>query len=152
MADALSVALSYLNRRERTVAEVRAHLQRADFDDAAIEATVEELLGFGYLDDARFARVFTQDKQTLEQWGRERIARTLSGRGIDRELISAALGETGSGDELDRAVELLATRFTAPPQEPRDRERAFGVLVRKGYDSELAADAVRAWSTGVSRS
>jgi SOS response regulatory protein OraA/RecX len=43
-------------------------------------------------------------------------------------------------------VALLAQRFPAGPSDQRDRERAFGVLARKGYDSELAADAVRAWA------
>jgi regulatory protein len=38
---------------------------------------------------------------------------------------------------------LLARRFPAPPQTPRERDRALGVLVRKGYGLELAHDAVR---------
>jgi len=29
--------------------------------------------------------------------------------------------------------------------DPQERERALGVLIRKGYDSDLAYDAVRAW-------
>ena len=32
-----------------------------------------------------------------------------------------------------------------PPQSDRERERALGMLVRKGYDLELAYDAVRAF-------
>ena len=40
---------------------------------------IAELLEFGYLDDARYARVFTQDKRTLEAWGNERIARVAAG-------------------------------------------------------------------------
>jgi regulatory protein len=32
-----------------------------------------------------------------------------------------------------------------PPQSDRDRERALGMLVRKGYDLDLAYDVVRAF-------
>ncbi|HTW13075.1 MAG TPA: RecX family transcriptional regulator [Solirubrobacteraceae bacterium] len=147
----MAVAYRYLNRRERTVAEVRARLEQAEIGAEEIEAVVGELLEFGYLDDARYARVFAQDKRTLEQWGEERIVRALRERGIDRELIAAAVGELSDSSEeseLDRASALLAQRLPAGPAQPRDRDRAFGMLVRKGYDSEVAADAVRAWARG----
>jgi regulatory protein len=38
---------------------------------------------------------------------------------------------------------VLARRFAEAPATPRDCERALGVLVRKGYDLELAHDALR---------
>lgn len=137
------VAYAYLNKRERTEAEVRARLQRAEVHSEEIEVVITELLQFGYLDDARYARVFTQDKRALEAWGNERIARKLRERGVERDLIDAALAEDG---ELERALELLSRRFPAGPAQPRDRERAFGVLARRGYESETAADAVREWA------
>jgi regulatory protein len=152
------VAYAYLNRRERTEAEVRARLERAEVHVDDIEVVITELLEFGHLDDARYARVFTQDKRTLEGWGNERIARSLRERGVARELIEVALadsggqdlivgaGEPGLASELERAVALLGQRFPSGPAEPRDRERAFGVLARKGYESETAADAVREWA------
>ncbi len=112
---------------------------------------VAELLELGYLDDARYARLFTEDKRNLEGWGSARIARALRERGIDRELIEAALAKDadgGGGSELQRAVDLLAQRYPAPPADRRERERAYGMLVRKGYDGELAADALRVWTGG----
>ena len=38
---------------------------------------------------------------------------------------------------------MLARRFPHPPETPRDLERALGFLVRKGYELELAHDALR---------
>lgn len=158
------IAYAYLNRRERTEAEVRARLERGAVPGDEIELVIAELLEFGYLDDVRYARVFTEDKRNLEAWGGERIARALRERGIARDLIEAALsedrvragcggadgwGEAGgsaAGGELDRAIALLGQRFPTGPAEPRDRERAFGVLARKGYESETASDAVREWA------
>ncbi len=156
------IAYAYLNRRERTVAEVRGRLQRAEIGDDEIEAVLSELCEFGYLDDARYARVFTQDKRSLELWGNARIARALRERGVAADLIEPALAEAplptdepDGGDaeqapeaesELQRAVTLLKRRFPNGVSSPRDRERAFGVLVRKGYESEIAADAVRKWA------
>jgi regulatory protein len=96
-----------------------------------------------------------QDKRELEHWGSERIRRGLEARGIERELAEDALAAgAGTGDrdstapgagdtELGRALALLRRRFAAPPRERRERERALGVLLRKGYEYELALDAIR---------
>ena len=156
MADATALAYAFLNRRERTVAEVRARLERAECPEAEIAAAIDELLEMGYLDDARYARLFVEDKRHLASWGNERIERGLLEHGVEREVIAAALAEAdaaaggggGPTSELERAAALLSRRFPVPSDEPRERERAFGMLVRKGYDSELAADAVRAWRRG----
>ena len=44
---------------------------------------------------------------------------------------------------MEAALALLRRRFPDPPATPRDCERALGVLVRKGYELELAHDAIR---------
>jgi regulatory protein len=162
-ARALELAHRFISRRERTEMEVRGRLQRADVRPDEIEAAVRELVELGYVDDARYARLFTEDRRSLDAWGSDRIAKALRQRGVSRDLITAALesgsdGAPGSapdgGDhwphpsevELQRAVALLAERFPAGPACDRDRSRAFGVLARKGYESETAANAVRAWA------
>jgi len=138
---ALAVAYAYLNTRERTVAEVRRKLSDAGVDPDAAAAAIAELHEQGYLDDARFARLFAQDKRQLEGWGNERIEVALRRHGIDHELIAGTLAD-GSGGELDRALEVLRRRFPIPPRTRRDRDRALGVILRKGYDSELALEAL----------
>jgi regulatory protein len=145
---ALGLAFTHLGRRERTVAEVRAHRAKRDVDDATAEATVAELRRQDYLDDEGFATRFVEDKRTLEAWGRERIERGLLARGIDRECAGRALAGVGHGDELDAALALLVRRYAAPLEDPREARKAFGVLVRKGYDGEVAGDAVRAHARG----
>jgi SOS response regulatory protein OraA/RecX len=99
--------------------------------------------------------MFIEDKRNLESWGTERIQRALLERGIERDVVSAALTGAGAEEsggepqsELDRALDLLSRRFPVPAEDPRERERAFGMLVRKGYESEVAADAVRVWARG----
>ena len=151
-AQALAWALAHVNRRERTTAEVRAQLARKGVSEATTESVVQQLVDDRLVDDARFAEMFVADKRTLERWGSERIRRGLAQRGIERELaeraLAAAQAPGGSGEgpptELDRALELLRRRFPDPPRERRERDRAFSMLLRKGYESELAVDALAA--------
>lgn len=137
----LELAYRYLNRRDRTEGEVRTHLTSKGVDPGAAEDAVATLREQGYLDDARYARLFAEDKRALEGWGTERIRGALALRGIDRELIEAAVAADG-GAEMERALEILRRRFPSPPRERRDRDRALAVLLRKGYDTELALDAL----------
>jgi regulatory protein len=140
---ARELAWRALNRRDRTVAELARLLAGKRVEPDVIDEVVGELLEQGYLDDARFARQFAEDRRRLDAWGAERIERRLRTLGIDPEALDAALGARDHSDELDAAVALLRRRFPVAPATPRDCERALGVLVRKGYDLELAHDALR---------
>ena len=140
---ARELAWRALDRRERTVAELAGLLAGKRVEPAAIETVVGELCEQGYLDDAGYAQRFAADRRRLDGWGAERIERRLLALGVDGELVAAAVGEQDRDGELTAALELLARRFPAPPQTPRERDRALGVLLRKGYGLELAHDALR---------
>lgn len=144
--DALQRAYRFLGHRDRSVAEVRAHLEAKGVEPEAVEAAVAELTEQGYLDDARFARRFVADKRELDSWGATRIERRLRELGVASDEIASALGDGGS-DELALAVGLLERRYAAPLADDRACQRALAMLVRKGYELELAYDAVRAFGT-----
>ena len=126
------------------MAELRSYLERKRVEPDAIGHAVGELSAAGYLDDARFAQRFAEDKRHLERWGSERIARDLRRRGVAPDLIEAVLAGQERGEELHAAIELLAVRVPVPPVGERERDRAWRMLVRKGYEPELAYEAVRA--------
>jgi regulatory protein len=143
---ALEVAYGYLNRRDRTTSEVRHRLARDGLDDAIVDEAIAALSEHGVLDDSRYARLFTQDKRELEQWGSERIRRALVERGVAREVVEQTLREELAESELDSALALLRRRFATAPRDRRERDRALGVMLRKGYDTELALDALAAFA------
>ena len=140
---AREVAWAALNRRDHTAAEIARTLARKRVEPAVIDSVVGELCEQGYLDDARYAQRFAEDRRRLDGWGAERIERRLRELGVDPELVAAAVGAQDHEGELESAVALLRRRFPEPPATARDCERALGVLVRKGYELELAHDAIR---------
>jgi regulatory protein len=143
---AREVAWTALNRREHTMAEVARVLARKRVEPAVIDSVVGELCEQGYLDDAGFAQRFAEDRRRLDGWGAERIEQRLRALGVDAELIAAAVSTRDHEDELAAALTLLRRRFPDPPATARDCERALGVLVRKGYELELAHDAIRRYA------
>jgi regulatory protein len=139
---ALGLAYVHLNRRERTQHELREHLLTRDVQPEVAEEAIAELTHQGYLNDERFVRLFIQDKGGLDEWGSERIRGALLTRGIPADLADTALATESWPDELERALGLLQRRFPDGLADRRESERALGVLLRKGYEYELAADAL----------
>lgn len=140
--EAVALALGALRRRERSRAEldewlVRRGVERADADEA-----VARLEAAGELDDANFARRYAEDKRELSGWGPERIREALLGRGVPVEAVEAALDTDSFDEQLDRAGELL-DRKGGDLDSDVARGRALGFLTRRGYEYEIAYEAVR---------
>jgi regulatory protein len=142
---AIDLAYRAVARRDLTVAELRTRLERKHVPPEAIDEAVAELEETGFLDDARYARQFAEDKRELEQWGTDRIAKDLRRRGIAPQLIDAAVSTHDRDSELRTALLLLKQRYKEAPRDDRDRDRAWQMLVRRGYSPDLAYDAIRIW-------
>ncbi len=141
---ALQIAHAAVSARDRTVSELRGMLERKRVEPGAIDYALAELKAAGLLDDARYAQRFAEDKRTLERWGSERIGLELRRRGVPPDLVEAAASGREPGEELDAALALLAERMPELLAGDRERDRAWRFLVRKGYEPELAYEAVRA--------
>jgi regulatory protein len=140
---ARALAWHALNRRDRTELELRGILAQKRVAPEAAEVVVGELLAGGFIDDAAFAERYADDRRRLDSWGAERIGRRLRALGVAPEQVAAALDGRGPEDELEAALALLRRRCPVVPATARERDRALGMLVRKGYELELAHDALR---------
>ncbi|UJA20133.1 RecX family transcriptional regulator [Thermoleophilia bacterium SCSIO 60948] len=133
--------MSLIGRRERTERQVRDHLASRGFDEAALEDAVARLIEIGALDDARYARLFAEDKRELEGWGPERIVATLVDHGVARSVIDRSVELEDREDQLERAAGLLASRGDLDTD--AGRRRALSFLARRGFEAELCYDAIR---------
>jgi regulatory protein len=145
--DPYDLALKALSYKERSESELRQWLAAREVPDGEIEEVIALLAEAGAIDDASFACRYAEDKRSLAGWGPDRIERSLESRGVAREHIEAAVAGEDESGQLERAAELLEDRGIRCNSE-RDRERALGLLVRRGYPLELAYEAVRAAERG----
>jgi regulatory protein len=141
---AVGRGLAYISQRDRTRWEVKTQLIRRGYDEPTVTEALARLAEMGYLNDALFCQRFAEDRRVLDGWGDSRIKRRLIDLGIERELLSESFPASQGSDELHRAVELLATRVRGPIEADADRRRAMGLLVRRGYSTQIASDAIRA--------
>jgi regulatory protein len=138
---AFELALRALNRRERTSAQIRSWLEQRGFEAEVVAEVVERLEEAGGLDDARFARLYAEDRRALDGWGEERIRAALAERGVASWLIEDAL--VCEESDAERALAQLIERGQVLGDDAA-RGKALAFLVRRGYSSEVAYEAVRA--------
>ena len=140
---AIDLAYKAVARRDLTVAELRARLERKHVPPEAIDDAVAELEDTGFLDDARYARQFADDKRELDRWGRR----------PDRDGPPPSRNRPAADRRRRRPT--TATPRCAPrcscfasatraPRDDRERDRAWQMLVRRGYSPDLSYDAIRA--------
>ncbi|MGA2006781.1 MAG: regulatory protein RecX [Solirubrobacteraceae bacterium] len=151
--DALARCYRHLGEREHSAAELRRRLERARLGGEAIDAAIATVTQQGHLDDARYARLLAEDRRNIDGWGVERIRARLQAAGIERELIDSVLAGHDAPSELVAAGALLRRRCRGRLRDDRERQRAFAILIRAGYDSSVAYDAIRsvggeAWGDG----
>jgi regulatory protein len=129
--------------RWRSEAELRRRLRAAGFDIAEVEDALEGLSRAGLVDDARFAREVVRDQAGRRRASARAIRGALRQKGVDPGLIEEAVAE--AGEDLDRASDLARSRIHRLSGFPPDAafRRLYGLLVRRGYSSDVAREACR---------
>jgi len=151
--EARAVALRLLGRRWRSRRELEAALRRRGLPAAAIASAVGELRRQGWIDDARFARAWVQDRLALRPCGRRRLRAELLAKGIAPslvdEVLSTLLPAAAEGDlALHQARARLARLKGLPTQTAR--RRLAGWLQRRGFSAEVVARVLRTLALGMS--
>ena len=137
-----------LAAKARSVEELRERLlEGRGATKAAVEAVIERLREYGYLDDAKFAHSFASLRVQQRPIGRQRLQRDLWLKKIDKQTADAALDlvfeATPEGDLIDRAI-AKRVRLRGKPKTRADAKKLFDHLLRQGFAFDLVADKVRA--------
>ena len=148
---AVETAMLMLGRRDYSQQEMQQKLTQKGYDDAEIQTTLARLKDLEYLDDAKYARHFVNDKARLSGWGTLRIRMSLKQKGVKEREIEAALAQFEQKIEkkdeptwTERATDLLQRRYgltegVLPPNEYRKR---MSFLLRRGFDFDQAKQAL----------
>ncbi len=157
---ARTIALRRLTAAPRSCAQLRADLLARGVAPDVADEVVERFTEVGLLDDVEFARMWVDSRRRTRGAARPVLRRELRDRGIDEDIVTAALADLDADAERARAVELVRARsakLTATPSRasrvtgadsaaptPDRRHRLLvGYLVRRGYATGQAHDVVR---------
>lgn len=137
-------ALGLLAVRARSRRELERRLTQAGFDAEEVGDALERLERVGLVDDQAFARQVAEHAFGNKLAGRRAVTGKLAAAGVQPDLIASVVEELG-GDEEARALDLARVRGARMGSlEPAKAfQRLTSLLVRRGYDGDLARRAAR---------
>ncbi|NDV93788.1 RecX family transcriptional regulator [Dysgonomonas sp. 521] len=100
---ALNRVAAYCSRTERSEFSVRKKLLAWEFPEDAVNRIIDRLKKEKFLDNARFARSFINDKIRFNKWGRTKIVFELKKLNIPESVYNPILEEV-AGDEFEKQL------------------------------------------------
>ena len=83
----VDTSVKYIDRRLRSINELRDYLKNKEEDTIIIEEVIDKLIDYKYLDDDRFTKAFIKDKLNFTNWGDYKIKNELKRLGVNEEII-----------------------------------------------------------------
>ncbi len=149
LADGVSRAMAEAHRlidhRMRTRRELAVRLRSKGRPDEVIDQVLDRLEHAGLIDDGRFARLWIDERIRRRPAGLSLLRRELRQKGIDAEVVEAALEESASREgESERAYEALRRQSHRYARLDRDaaHRRMVAFLGRRGFGQAVIYQVV----------
>lgn len=147
---ARAVCLRLLTARARTRSELAGKLADRGYPDDISRRVLDRLAEVGLVDDADFAEQWVRSRRLHAGKGKRALAAELRKKGVDNEVITAALADIDAGAERERAEQLVRDKLRREkladePGQDGDAKvmrRLVGMLARRGYHQSMAFDVV----------
>ena len=133
-------AIKTLMRRAHSVHEMKKALARRCEDESLIKKVLERLKSAGLIDDARYAKQFTQSRMRTRKQGEFRIARELRARGVPDSHIESARKDAVSENDVAAMVRSRIERklrMTRGEVDAKKMASLYNSLLRAGFSSDL---------------
>lgn len=141
----LDAAYRHLAYRPRSEFEIRVWLERKGFGRPAIEGTISTLKKKRLLDDAAFARFWTESRESSSPRSRAALRSELRQKGIDADLVAQAVDRVDDEAAAYRAGHKKAARLSSCDQDVF-RRKLSAVLMRRGFTHDVTQHTVdRLW-------
>ena len=140
----LPKARNYCARQERAQQEVRDKLYAWGAHQKEVEAVIAQLIGDGFLNEARFAEHFAVSKFRQKGWGRRKIEAALKQKQVSGPCIALGLKSIEDDEYQASLLKLVEKRWErAKESDPRiKRQKVFRYFLGKGYASDLIQRAL----------
>ena len=133
-------AIRHLARRPRTAAEVLTHLRRKFPHDIA-EQVVADLRERSLIDDAEFARLWTESRLRNKPRSAWLVKRELMSKGVASDIADAAVEDCDDSESAYRAASTYSRRLDRADYETFHR-RLYGYMGRRGFSASISRSVI----------
>ena len=140
-------AVRLLAAKPRSVQELRDRLLDKLWTDAEIvDAVIEKLKGYKYLDDEQFARDVASSNLRQKPQGRMKLQQTMSRKKLDRGTVDAAINDAfekhPESELIDTAIQ-KRLRIKGKPETREDIKKFYDHLMRQGFGYSLIREKMQ---------
>jgi len=128
-------ALHLLTAMDRTEAQLREKLQTS-YCEEVVEAAIEYVKSFGYLDDERYVKVYIESKSRTKS--RKQIEQELIfHKGVSREAVERGFEAAELADTSEVIRKYMQKRKIDPENcDYEQKQKFFAYMMRKGFQIE----------------
>lgn len=141
-----AVCLRLLTARSRTRSELAGNLAKRGYPEDVVASVLDRLAAVGLIDDADFADQWVRSRRTHAGKGKRALASELRTKGVEDDVIAAALEGIDAGAERERAEQLVDRKLRrealADTDDTKVMRRLVGMLARRGYSQSMAVAVV----------
>ncbi len=137
-------AMNLLLKKDYTESKLRDKLSEGLYPSEAIDAAIDYVKSYKYLDDDRFARDYISYHMDIRS--RNRIIQDLVNKGIKKDILEPILDELyddENGDiEQDQIKKLLIKKHYEKGMDYKEKQKIMAFLVRRGYQIDSIKKAM----------
>ena len=127
-------ALYLLADMDRTEKELYDKLKKTGYSEETVNAAMEYVKSFGYIDDARYASRYIESFR--DRKSRVKMTYDMTAKGVDREVIEKAFLEYPEYDETDLIRRLAEKKIRGKDlTDPAVYQKTAAYLARRGFAS-----------------
>ena len=135
----------YCAYQERCVRDVRDKLKTFDLPQEEKDKILDYLVDNRFVNDERFAKSFVRGKVNQSGWGLNKIRFHLVQKGIAKETIDEALGQTDEEVYRQRLIDILKTKSkTVKTENDFEKKRKLAAYaMQKGFEGSLVWEVLK---------
>ena len=133
------VAVSYINKKLRSIKELETYLKKKEYSTDQIDSVIELLKKQGYLDEKTYANSYVHDKIALSNDGPDKIRKFLIDNNINNEIIEEAIKNYPISLEKERIEKLINKQIKTNKNKGSNylKRKIQLDLINLGYTYEL---------------
>ncbi|MGB7202592.1 MAG: regulatory protein RecX [Pyrinomonadaceae bacterium] len=145
-------AVKLLAAKPRSVTELRERLlEKLWTNEQIVDAVIEKLKEYKYLDDEQFARDLALSKLRQKPQGKRKLQQTMSQKKLDKSVVDDAITEAfekmPEADLINSAIE-KRLRLKGEPTTREDTKKFYDHLLRQGFSYDLIREKLSAIASG----
>ena len=135
----------YCAYQERCVKDVKDKLKAYDIPQESKDEILDYLLDNRFVNDERFARSFVRGKVNQSGWGMNKIRFHLMQKGIDKDVIDEAFGQTDEEVYKQKLIDILKAKAkTVKAETDFERKRKLAAYaMQKGFEGSLVWEVLK---------